>query len=234
MQRFHPHEEPWGEYVEVKINAVEALSRQLNRRTPLPPGDVFVSSACDGWQPEEEKYRLTRECCRLLLAHQFSIFALTKSELIRRDFDVFAGGNVQVGVTIATLDPEQARLWEPRASGIDARYRVLAEAKAAGFTTHIMHGPLLPFLSDSDKAIRAMLQRDADTGIDLIRFDAMNPRPKVWESVRALLEEHYPELVDRYQAVFFWPKVRDAYIQGLHARINGEARKLHLRERVAF
>jgi hypothetical protein len=64
MQRFHPHDEAWGKFVDVKINAVEVLKRQLRR---LLPGDVFVSSACDGWQPVEAQYGLTRRCCELLL-----------------------------------------------------------------------------------------------------------------------------------------------------------------------
>ena len=29
MQRFHPHDEPWGAFVDVKVNAVEVLKRQL-------------------------------------------------------------------------------------------------------------------------------------------------------------------------------------------------------------
>ena len=31
MQRFHPHDEPWGDFVDVKVNAVETLTRQLRR-----------------------------------------------------------------------------------------------------------------------------------------------------------------------------------------------------------
>ena len=50
MQRFHPHAEPWGAFVDVKVNAVEVLKRQLRRAAP---GEVFLSSACDGWQPIE-------------------------------------------------------------------------------------------------------------------------------------------------------------------------------------
>src|ERR1039458_7036393 len=44
MQRFHPHDEPWGAFVDVKVNAVEVLKRQLRR---AEAGTVFVSSACD-------------------------------------------------------------------------------------------------------------------------------------------------------------------------------------------
>src|SRR5208283_4452770 len=55
MQRFHPHAEPWGSFVDVKVNAVETLRRQLRRARP---GGVFMSSACDGWQPIEAERRL--------------------------------------------------------------------------------------------------------------------------------------------------------------------------------
>jgi DNA repair photolyase len=54
MHEFHPHAEPWGEFVDVKVNAVEVLKRQLRR---AKPGDVFVSSACDAWQPIEAMLR---------------------------------------------------------------------------------------------------------------------------------------------------------------------------------
>jgi DNA repair photolyase len=101
MQRFHPHAEAWGQFVDVQVNAAEVLARQLRR---LPPGDVFTCSACDGWQPVEEHYRLTHECCRLLLDAGFRLNVLTKSRLILRDLDLFAGRNVRVGVTITTPD----------------------------------------------------------------------------------------------------------------------------------
>jgi len=77
MQRFHPHQEPWGAFVDVKVNAVEVLKRQLRRARP---GSVFVSSACDGWQPLEAEWRLTRRCCELLLERGFEVHVLSKSD----------------------------------------------------------------------------------------------------------------------------------------------------------
>jgi DNA repair photolyase len=79
MQRFHPHPEAWGRFVDVKVNAVEVLRRQLRR---AQPGGVFVSSACDGWQPIERECSLTRRCCELLLEYGFELHILTKSDLL--------------------------------------------------------------------------------------------------------------------------------------------------------
>ena len=230
MQRFHPHVEPWGDYVDVKGNAVEVLERQLRR---LPPGDVFVSSACDGWQPIEGERRLTRECCRLLVAHGFQVNALTKSALILRDLDVFAGSSAQVGVTVTTLDPKLASLWEPFASPIEDRFRVIEEARAAGLKTSVMFGPLLPFLSDDYNSVHALLERAVALQIDKIWVDAFNPRPKVWESASALLDRAFPGLRERYASVLFSETVRTAYLAGLRDRVALAARRLHIIERVS-
>ena len=136
MQRFHPHAEEWGHFVDVKVNAAEVLARQLRR---LEPGEVFTCSACDGWQPVEEQYRLTRECCRLLLEAGLDI--LTKSRLVLRDLDILAGRNVRLAVTITTSDESWARIWEPKASSVSDRVEVLRQAKAAGLETAVMFGP---------------------------------------------------------------------------------------------
>ena len=54
MRKWSGHTEPWGQYLDVKINAAELVAREVTRKKP---GAVFFSSACDGWQPAERKYR---------------------------------------------------------------------------------------------------------------------------------------------------------------------------------
>ncbi len=191
MQRFHAHDEPWGEFVDVKINAVEVLKRQLRR---LKPGDVFMSSACDGWQPIEAQYELTRRSCQLLLEYGFQVNVLTKSALVLRDLDIFAGQRARVGVTITTLDEDLRLLWEPRAASAEERLRVVEAAQQAGLKTSIMFGPLLPLLYDSRDSLEMLFQRAADLRIDSIWVDALNPRPRVWPAVARLLRDKFPDL----------------------------------------
>jgi DNA repair photolyase len=230
MQRFHPHPEPWGRFVDVKVNAVEALKRQLRR---AKPGNVFVSSACDGWQPVEARRRLSRRCCELLLEYGFQVNVLTKSTLVLRDLDVFAGQNARVGVTVTSLDERLRKLWEPRCSAIEERFGVLAEAKRAGIATSVMFGPLLPFLSDSQAAIEAMFHRAADLGTDAIWVDALNPRPKVWASVSQLLRMKFPDLLGRYKKMLFDSREREDYLGELRKRVSRAARRLRLTDRVS-
>lgn len=220
MQRFHPHTEPWGRFVDVKVNAAEVLARQLRR---LPPGDVFTSSACDGWQPVEAHYQLTRRCCRMLVDLGFRLNILTKNELVLRDLDILSERCVRLGVTITSPDEWVARLWEPGASPVSARWEVLRRAKAAGLKTAVMFGPLLPGISDTDDKLAELFERAAQTEVDVIWTDALNPRPRVWPSVQGLLRERWPDLVPLYRRVLFEPDERAKYRADLGARLRKAA-----------
>jgi DNA repair photolyase len=229
MQRFHPHAEPWGAFVDVKVNAVETLRRQLRRARP---GDVFMSSACDGWQPIEAERRLTRGCCELLIENGFTVNVLTKSELVMRDFDLFAGRNAHIAVTISTADDRLSRLWEPGASSVAARCRVIAEARRAGLRTGIMFAPLLPFLSDTSESLEAMFGRAAELGADDLWVDALNPKPKVWESVSDLLRREFPGLREPCRKVLFDERAREAYLADVRVRVSAVAARFKLQDRL--
>ncbi|MDH7570145.1 MAG: radical SAM protein [Armatimonadota bacterium] len=229
MQRFHPHPEPWGQFVDVKSNAPEVLSRQLRR---TPPGPVFVSSACDAWQPLEREWEITRRCCEVLFRYGFAVHALTKSSLVLRDLDLFAGRDAQVGVTLTTLDERLRRLWEPNAAPVAERLRVLREAKAAGIRTAVMFGPLLPFLSDGPHSLDALFAAAMELQVDVVWVDALNPRPRVWESIAALLRRRFPELVPRYGEILFNREAREAYLHTLRQRVSQAAQRHRLGDRL--
>ena len=230
MQRFHPHDEPWGAFVDVKVNAVEVLKRQLRR---AKPGTVFMSSACDGWQPIEAEWRLTRRCCELLLEHGFQVHVLTKSALVLRDLDVFAGHPARIGITLTTLDERLRELWEPGTASVQERLAVIEAAKDAGLQTSVMFGPLLPFLSDSQAAIDALLEQAADVGVDRIWVDALNPRPRVWAAIAELLRANFPELLQPYQKILFDQASRTLYLEEIRGRVELAAQRASVAERVA-
>lgn len=230
MQRFHPHDEEWGRFVDVRVNAVQALTRQLRC---LEPGSVFTCSACDGWQPIEARYRLTRECCRLLVVAGFQLNILTKSKLVLRDLDILTDRRVQIGVTITTPDENMAAIWEPGASTVAERIEILRQAKAAGLRTVVMFAPLLPGISDTEEALGRLFSIAAETGVDRIWTDPINPRPRVWPAVQQVLRRHRPELYDHYQRVLFDAGFRRDYRHQLNARIRKIAQAAGLANRLA-
>ena len=231
MQRFHPHVEPWGGFVDVKINAVEVLRRQLKR---LKPGDVFTCSACDGWQPVERRYRLTRRCCQMLVDAGFRLSVLTKSKLVLRDLDIFTGRNVCLGVTITTPDESAARLWEPGASSVSDRLDILVRGKTTGLETAVMFGPLLPGISDTPQVLARVFDLAAKADIDRIWTDALNPRPRVWPSLQAFLRRHRPDLIEHYRRVLFDAAYRKEYLHKLDERCRRAAARAGVAARLAW
>ena len=142
MKRFTGHGEPWGSFVDVKINAPEVLYRQMKKAAR---GNVMLSSVTDPYQPVERKYKLTRQCLEVLLPYQFSLDILTKSPLVLRDLDLIKKfKETEVGITITTDDDEMRKIFEPHAPPIGARIHALKILCEKGIKTYAFIGPLLP------------------------------------------------------------------------------------------
>lgn len=165
MRRYSGHAEPWGEFVDVKVNAPTLLRKQLEK---AKRGTVWISSVCDPYQPLEAKYKLTRLCLKELLEKQFPVNVQTKSKLALRDMDLFLQFKViDVGFTIATDDEKVARLFEPMASSIKDRIDALGQMHAAGIRTFAFIGPLLP--GNPEKLVCEL-----EGKVDYVYIDRMN------------------------------------------------------------
>jgi DNA repair photolyase len=142
MRRFTGHREPWGAFVDAKINAAELLAREVRRKRI---GRVWVSGVCDAYQPSELKYRLTRECLGILASEGWPVTVQTKSPLVLRDLDILRRmPDAEVGFSIATADDQVRWIFEPGAPPVAARINVLGELHKAGIRTFVMVAPLLP------------------------------------------------------------------------------------------
>jgi DNA repair photolyase len=142
MARYSGHTEAWGTFVDVKVNAVELLKRELPKARK---GTIWIASVCDPYQPLEKSYRLTRRLLEQIVPWQFPVEIQTKSCLVVRDLDLLLRlENVSVGLTVPTDDPSVSRLFEPGASPLEERLRALEVLRQAGVRTFAFAGPLLP------------------------------------------------------------------------------------------
>lgn len=165
IPRYSGHSEPWGSFVDVKVNAPEVLAKQVLR---AKKGIVWLSSVCDCYQPLEAKYKLTRQCLEILAKHQFPVQVQSKSILLLRDQDIFKKFEaVEVGFTITTDDERIARLFEPGASPVSERIQALGILKSNGIRTFAFVGPILP--GNPEKLV-ALLEGK----IDKVLIDRMN------------------------------------------------------------
>jgi DNA repair photolyase len=170
MRRYSGHSEPWGDFVDVKVNAPALLAKQIVK---AKRGTIWFASVCDPYQPLEERYALTRRSLEVLVGRDFPVEIQTKSARVRRDLDVIRRiPDVEVGFTIATDDETIAGMFEPHASPVGERVEVLREFKAAGISTFAFAGPLLP---GNPERLAALLAG----AVDRVLIDRMNYVPAV-------------------------------------------------------
>jgi DNA repair photolyase len=189
MKRFSGHKEPWGQFVDVKVNAPDLLKREIIKKKP---GRVWISGVCDPYQPLEAKYRLTRQCLEILAENNWPVSVQTRSPLILRDIDILQkGNNFEAGFSIPTADDDIRKLFEPNAPPISARVRALDELHQVGIRTYAMLAPILPGAEDLPEILAGK--------VDYILLDRMN--------------YHYADWV--YRKYHLEDKMSDEYFDGM-------------------
>jgi DNA repair photolyase len=170
MKRFTGHNEPWGQFVDVKINAPALLHHEIHKR---PPGRVWVSGVCDPYQPLESRYELTRKCLEILVEYGWPITVQTKSPLVLRDLDLLRRGDkTEVGSSVTTADDVIRKLFEPGTPSIKERIKALKELHLAGIRTFAMIAPTLP----GAEGLAAQLSGK----VDYVLIDKMNYHYAAW------------------------------------------------------
>jgi len=180
IKRFTAHDEPWGGFVDVKINAPDLLHVEIHRKKR---GRVWISGLCDPYQPPEEKYMLTRKCLEILAFYRWPVTIQTRSSLVLRDMDIFKRAeNFEVGLTVTTADDKVRRLFEPEAPSIEERIYTLGELHRSGISTYAMIAPLLPGAGVLAEALAGKADR--------IIIDRMNYHYADWIYRKYKMEEY--------------------------------------------
>jgi DNA repair photolyase len=187
MKRFTGHTEPWGDFVDVKINAPQVLQKQLQR---AKPGSVLISTVTDPYQALEKKYGLTRQCLEALLERQFPVDILTRSPLVLRDIDLFRRfKNLTVGLSIGTDKEEIKNIFERHSPTIASRLEALGTLHGQGIQTYAFIGPLLPM--DPIALAEQLTGRVDKVLIDRLNYSNKTKALYLREKMEEYLEEEY-------------------------------------------
>jgi DNA repair photolyase len=185
MKRVTGHKEPWGEFVDVKINAADLLRKEIKKK---PRKQVWVSGVCDPYQPLEATYQLTRQCLEILAHNTWPVVIQTRSPLVLRDMDIIKDArDFEVGFSVTTADEKIRELFEPNAPPIADRIQALDELHKAGIRTYAMIAPVLP----GAEGLAALLKGK----VDYILIDRMNYHYADWVYKKYGLED---KLSDEY------------------------------------
>lgn len=217
MKRFTGHTEPWGTFLDAKINAPQLLKTQLARRREPLQKTVFLSSVTDPYQPAEKRFHLTRDLLEILLDFQVPISILTKSDLVLRDIDLLKQfRHCEVGLSLMTVDDELAGQMEPRAAPPTRRIQALRALREQGITTYAFISPYLPVLSHIEQLVEAL------TGaVDAIGVEAINTNHGNWQGVEEVVAANYPGVLDECRRL----SRDDDYWSGVEAQARSSARQ---------
>ena len=207
MKRFTNHHEPWGKFVDVKINAPDLIP-EVKYKNKYKGKSISMSSVTDSYQPIEAKYKLMREILPRLLPLQPSLCIMTKSDLIIRDIDLLKKfKDLTAGVSLTLLDDNVRKEVEPLASSVDRRIVAVKKLKKAGIKTFVFISPMFPYLTDW----KGIINKTKDF-TDEFWFENLNVRATNWSDVKKWLKAHHPNLLKKYEEVYFtksdyWDKV---------------------------
>jgi len=206
-----------------KVNAAERLREAFASRS-YEPAAINIGSATDAYQPVERRLGITRSVIEVMAecAHPFSL--VTKSSGIERDLDLVAPmaarGLVAFYVSITSLDPQIARILEPRAAAPHRRLKTVETLARAGVPVGVSISPIIPFINEPE--IERVLEAAASAGATsafgiVLRLPwEVNPIFQRW------LDQHYPDRAARVMARVREMRGGKDYDSSFGARMKGE------------
>ncbi|HNX10981.1 MAG TPA: radical SAM protein [bacterium] len=206
MKRFTGHLEPWGEFVDVKINALDLLPANLDK---YKNKSIIIGSVTDPYQPLEGKYQLTRQILEKLIPLQPPLDIITKSDLILRDIDLLKKfKHCTVSISVSFLDEKIKSRLEAGSISTSRRIEALKKLHSAGVRTVMFISPIFPEISDWRRLIE--LTKDF---VSEYWFENLNLYPSIKNEVYKFLKGYNPDLVVKYNAIYFgrsdyWDKVQ--------------------------
>lgn len=189
----------------VKQHAPALLRRDLHR---VGTGEwIALGTATDPYQPAERIYRVTQSLLEVFAESEGQRLGIvTKSALITRDLALLQRvglrNQLQIRITVTTMDAELARGLEPRAPRPDLRMRAVEQLVAAGLAVGVMCAPVLPGITDSRASLLAVAEAARRAGAQFFHAHAVYLQPATQAHFFPFLAAHYPALVARYRRAF--------------------------------
>lgn len=182
---FNMHTE-FGKEVKVKTWLPDQLNKELEKYRDLPQHlkRVQVNESSEGYLPDvmiKTRRKLDRdimfETLNVFRRHwedgnYWMVHLLTKSHMIIRHIDILEGmrDQVQVEMTITTLDEDKRKILEGFAPSTQKRLRIIGRLSDAGIFVRLM---AMPFIGSRDEA--AELRRVSfDHGAEAFKHKKMN------------------------------------------------------------
>jgi DNA repair photolyase len=191
--------------VVVKTNVVEMLRREL-RRASWQRETVALGTNTDPYQRAEGRYALMPGIIGALAESGTPVSILTKGTLLRRDLALIADAAAQVplsvSISLAVGDQDLHRDVEPGTPSPSARLGLISAVRDAGLDCHVMVAPVLPYLTDSEGHLDALLAQISAAGATGVTVFGLHLRGSTRGWFMSWLAGSHPELVGPYRQLY--------------------------------
>ena len=155
---------------------------------------VLFCFLSDPYQPLERDIGLTRKSIAIAASHGIKVDILTKGDgnLIERDLSLMLKAHTRLGITLSFIKDSSRAKWEPMASTVKSRLRILKKAHDMGIYTWVSMEPVII----PEEALEVI--RTAHSYVDFWKVGKLNHNKEVEKTVN-------------------WPKFRDEAIALLKA-----------------
>ncbi len=224
IKRFTGHTEPWGFFVDIRVNIADALKKQL-KSSKYKSGRIFIGTVTDPYQPVENKYQLTRKILEVLKDYEAGVSILTKSDLVLRDLNLLKQfKDIDVNFTITTFDEKWKKLTELNSPTVAQRMEAIKTLVANGVSAFVMMGPYWPFFTDSE----TMLRKFKEIGVSQVFTESLNTIGGNWTGVEKALRQNYPELLAKMKEILFDRKKFSDFYSQEEQKVSRVAKELNL------
>lgn len=192
MKRFTDHTEDWGDFLDIKEPEKPLPVKRLAGKR------IVISSVTDPYNAFEKRYRITRGVLEQLQACAAHITLITKSDLVLRDIDLIGKqADIQVAVSVNSLDDVFRRRFEPRAPDAKRRLSAMRQLNEAGIRTVLFMSPMFPGITDFAEIVEA-----SRTFTDEYWFENLNLDNMARNRVARAIGRYYPGLIPLYRAIY--------------------------------
>jgi DNA repair photolyase len=162
---------PWGEYVDIRVNAPELLEKELAAKKPKI---VLLGSTTECFQPIGKEHALIAKILEVLNRHKVYYVILSRSPLITDHIALLKEGFCKkVYFSVNNMRTDFKRALEPRSPLFESRYTAVNKLLDEGIPVVPYFSPVLPWISQPED-IFAKFPQAGEIEFECLNFNLVN------------------------------------------------------------